>query len=498
MASYAAVTAHNAPSIDQQPKPDPALLNTAPPQSSPYIDITKKVNIVPPPAPAPRRRNRLDETKAESIYLLDSAKHYLLRPGVAGGLIGLVNIGLMAGTARAFYVNPHYRRDTRLIYSTVAAALGLLGLEGFIGEAYRKTPAGQEEERKAKEEGAVIYRHAKEQILRPGVLGGLVGMFMSNNIRLNTLNYSSLPTQDTTTMRSSVRAAASASTSRLKKSKRRTERYTDDSEEEAGLLADQRYDEERTQYEEEENPVDASIELSPQPKRGGSLKGRKKVQKDASRTIPVRPSAKFQARFPPNIVRNQKYNLLTFLPLVIYEQFKFFFNLYFLLVALSQFIPALKIGFIVTYIAPLAFVLCVTMGKEAYDDYKRNLRDREANSQRYLILEHPSSEGSSVLNSAYIDAHANTRAVPSSSLRVGDLIRLEKNQRVPADLVLLHTSDSSGTCFIRTDQLDGETDWKLRVAVPECQKLEEFQLISLDAEIYGKCGDLTNTPAWLI
>jgi phospholipid-translocating ATPase len=30
--------------------------------------------------------------------------------------------------------------------------------------------------------------------------------------------------------------------------------------------------------------------------------------------------------------------------MVFYEQFKFFFNLYFLLVALSQFIPALKIG----------------------------------------------------------------------------------------------------------------------------------------------------------
>ena len=43
-------------------------------------------------------------------------------------------------------------------------------------------------------------------------------------------------------------------------------------------------------------------------------------------------------------MRNQKYNVFTFLPLVFYEQFKFFFNLYFLLVALSQFIPALKIG----------------------------------------------------------------------------------------------------------------------------------------------------------
>ena len=53
---------------------------------------------------------------------------------------------------------------------------------------------------------------------------------------------------------------------------------------------------------------------------------------------------KFRNRFTANIVRNQKYNVFTFLPIVLYEQFKFFFNLYFLLVALSQFIPALKIG----------------------------------------------------------------------------------------------------------------------------------------------------------
>ena len=53
---------------------------------------------------------------------------------------------------------------------------------------------------------------------------------------------------------------------------------------------------------------------------------------------------KLQSRFAPNTVKNQKYNAFTFLPIVFYEQFKFFFNLYFLLVALSQFIPALKIG----------------------------------------------------------------------------------------------------------------------------------------------------------
>ena len=129
------------------------------------------------------------------------------------------------------------------------------------------------------------------------------------------------------------------------------------------------------------------------------------------------------------------------------------------------------------------------MGKEAYDDYQRYRRDHEANSQRYLILESPTpSNESSALSreDVYLNTHANTRSVPSSSLRVGDLVHLEKNQRVPADLVLLRTSDVSGTCFIRTDQLDGETDWKLRVAVPECQKLVEGDLARLDAEIYGE------------
>ena len=46
-----------------------------------------------------------------------------------------------------------------------------------------------------------------------------------------------------------------------------------------------------------------------------------------------------------------------------------------------------------------------------------------------------------------------------------------QNQRVPADMVLLRASDKNGSCFIRTDQLDGETDWKLRVAIQSTQKL---------------------------
>lgn len=53
--------------------------------------------------------------------------------------------------------------------------LALFGAEGVLVERYRNTDAGRAEEKKAREEGATIYKHTKEVVLRPGVLGGLVG-----------------------------------------------------------------------------------------------------------------------------------------------------------------------------------------------------------------------------------------------------------------------------------------------------------------------------------
>jgi phospholipid-translocating ATPase len=43
-----------------------------------------------------------------------------------------------------------------------------------------------------------------------------------------------------------------------------------------------------------------------------------------------------------------------------------------------------------------------------------------------------------------------------------------------------------GTCFIRTDQLDGETDWKLRIAAPQTQSLEDISVLPFDRKITGK------------
>jgi phospholipid-translocating ATPase len=76
-----------------------------------------------------------------------------------------------------------------------------------------------------------------------------------------------------------------------------------------------------------------------------------------------------------NLVKNTKYNLITFVPVVLFNQFKFFLNMFFLLTALTQLIPALKVGLIITYLGPLLLVFTLTIAKEAVDDYKRYRRD---------------------------------------------------------------------------------------------------------------------------
>ena len=58
---------------------------------------------------------------------------------------------------------------------------------------------------------------------------------------------------------------------------------------------------------------------------------------------------------------------------------------------------------------------------------------------------------------------------------------------MPADLVFLRTTESNGSCFIRTDQLDGETDWKLKLALPQTQQLEKDEdLFSIDATVFAE------------
>ena len=160
-----------------------------------------------------------------------------------------------------------------------------------------------------------------------------------------------------------------------------------------------------------------------------------------------------------NKVENNKYNIILFLPTVIYNQFKQFGNFFYLVMAISQFIPDIKVGFLFAYVSPLCVVVIVSLLKELADDINRRIQDFKTNSTKVTVIQFVKNKKSSSKELKKIKK-------TYSNLKVGDIIELNKDERIPADIVVLKTyneSEDSNT-FIRTDQLDGETDWKLRKA----------------------------------
>jgi phospholipid-translocating ATPase len=183
--------------------------------------------------------------------------------------------------------------------------------------------------------------------------------------------------------------------------------------------------------------------------------------KEETRTVYLNNRAA-SGKYTANRINNQKYNLLTFVPLVLLNQFKQFYNLFFLSICVAQLFPIIRIGLLVTYISPLVFILSITLFKEAVDDYKRYRRDNEINSEVYEKL----------------DADGRFVNIKSASIQVGDIIKLEEKRRIPADMLLLRISDERGSLFIKTDQLDGETDWKLRKSIPKIQVITSMERLS--------------------
>uniref|UniRef100_A0A093V9D9 Phospholipid-transporting ATPase n=1 Tax=Talaromyces marneffei PM1 TaxID=1077442 RepID=A0A093V9D9_TALMA len=69
------------------------------------------------------------------------------------------------------------------------------------------------------------------------------------------------------------------------------------------------------------------------------------------------------------------------------------------------------------------------------------------------------------------------------SVKVGDFVRLYNGDQIPADIVILSSSDPDGACNIETKNLDGETNLKVRQALNcgrqvkharDCEKTEFF------------------------
>ncbi|CAI7601272.1 unnamed protein product [Penicillium pancosmium] len=159
-----------------------------------------------------------------------------------------------------------------------------------------------------------------------------------------------------------------------------------------------------------------------------------------------------------NWIRSSRYSFWSFFPRQFFAQFTKLANFYFLVVAILQMIPGLSTTGTYTTIVPLLIFVGISMGKEGFDDWRRYRLDKEENNRYAWVLrpgQLPVTDGASMASGAH-----DWVEIKWKEIRVGDVIKLHRDQPVPADFALLHANGPNGVAYIETMALDGETNLK--------------------------------------
>ncbi|NXO88704.1 AT10D ATPase, partial [Certhia brachydactyla] len=151
-----------------------------------------------------------------------------------------------------------------------------------------------------------------------------------------------------------------------------------------------------------------------------------------------------------NKIRTTRYTLLNFLPRNLFEQFHRVANLYFLFLVVLNWIPLVEAFQKEITMLPLVGVLTIIAVKDGLEDYSRYKMDKQMNN---LVTKVYSRKEKKYIDECW------------KNVNVGDFVRLSRNEIIPADMVLLYSSDPDGICYIETAGLDGETNLKQRQVV---------------------------------
>ncbi|KAF2093445.1 P-type ATPase [Rhizodiscina lignyota] len=199
-----------------------------------------------------------------------------------------------------------------------------------------------------------------------------------------------------------------------------------------------------------------------------------------------------------NTVRSSRYTIWDFLPKQLIFQATRLSNFYFICIGVPQTIPGISTTGNYTTILPLLFFILLTVLKEGYDDYRRHRLDQVENKSLATVLRdnHGSHAVSATQSLRYLRhlpwlrrktlevvsalgtyGPLHWRKIQWRDIKVGDIIRIERDEDIPADVVLLYTAGENGLAYIETMALDGETNLKNRQALSAlktCSDLAEI------------------------
>lgn len=163
--------------------------------------------------------------------------------------------------------------------------------------------------------------------------------------------------------------------------------------------------------------------------------------------------------FNNNFVKTSKYEPWNFLPKFLFEEFDPRYkvaNCYFLMVSGLQCIPVISnTNGMPTTLIPLLFIIVIDAVFQLLEDASRHAADRKANASIAYKFDKPSGQ---FISCKWYE------------VSVGDFIRIDTRSMIPADVVILSVSEQTepaqGICYVETKSLDGETNLKVRIALP--------------------------------
>jgi len=170
--------------------------------------------------------------------------------------------------------------------------------------------------------------------------------------------------------------------------------------------------------------------------------------------------------FPSNYQSTTKYSLFTFVPFSLFFQFKRIANIYFLITAVLQSISQISPLSPFSAVAPLIFVLSVSIIREGVEDYLRYRSDRQ-------------------INAHLVDIHKDGEFTKNSSkdIKVGDIVKIHKDNLFPCDLLMLSNSAHNSLAYIETASIDGEKNLKTRSALNKTQGISPIDIMTALTEI---------------
>lgn len=188
-----------------------------------------------------------------------------------------------------------------------------------------------------------------------------------------------------------------------------------------------------------------------------------------------------------NIIRSCKYTPWNFVPKQLWAQFGKLANFYFLCVSILQMIPGLSTTGTYTTIIPLLIFVSISMAKEGYDDLRRFRLDKEENERLAHVL-----DANFLRDGLLTKDESNTISRDSGAwrkeawhnIKVGDVLLLERDDAIPADVVLIYSSGMEHAAHVETKSLDGETNLKLKkpLSVLQSRARTAAAAVNMDAE----------------